>query len=71
MNRDFLNLVAAAVRIDESTYTNDSDLEHAVLQALTGLTAQTSAAAGETISLAPNAASVKAVADGTTTAPDA
>lgn len=71
MNRHFLNLVAAAVRIDESTYTNDSDLEHAVLQALTGLEAAESVGAGETISLAPNAASVKAVADGTTTAPDA
>lgn len=71
MNRHLLNLIAAAVRIDESEYVNDSDLEHAVLQALTSLEAAVSTAADEVISLEPNPVSVKAIADGTTTEPDA
>lgn len=62
-----LELRAAAVNVNAASYPNDSTLEQAVLVAERGMTAQ----AGTATTLAPSAASVAAVSDGTTTEADA
>lgn len=62
-SRAELELRAAAVNVNASTITNDSVLEHTVLKAERAMTAK----AGTATTLAPSAAAVAAVSDGTVT----
>lgn len=60
VNRDFLELVASAININEANYPNDSALEQKVIYELTNMTAK----AGTATTLAPSTRAKSRVSGG-------